>query len=815
MLERLKRFWTPIRLLDAAIVVVIIYVILWSLHPSLVFSTSLITGGDTGAHLALPAYLKTQGNLFNLTPWYPGWFAGMPAYTYYFVLPDILAVLASYVIGFAVAFKLATILGSVLMPITAYAMGRLFRAPRPVPIALALATLPFLFDASFTIDGGNLFSTMAGEYAFSLALALSLLTIGLFARGVRTGRGYWLAAISLSATLASHLLPWIFTLVAVGVLVVFELLARRGIGDPRDLDVARGDYARPVRFAVGAGIISFALSAWWLVSFATTQNLTNSMGYTNDDVSSLHAIFTTLGWFTLNTSTNVSGAGGDRWVIILAGIAVVAAFIVRDRLGMVLASLTVLSFLAFVYDPQSAIWNERLIPFWFISIHLIAGWLFGYILARWIARKRRMDVRLIEPTPAYAASVGGDGLGGDDTTAKKPDEVVYDFEIDDIEGLDDETRTRRRTVRATVCVALIGLLSTVPGLMPSVATDLHLNTSGNQVGSWAEYNYSGYQGKTAWPEYHNLVDTMAKVARHYGCGRAMWEYNFNVENQFGTTMALMLLPYWTNNCVDSMEGLFFESSPTAPYHFLDQAELSASPSNPQVGLDYGPLNVALGVEHLQMLGVKYYMAFSPTVIAQANADPQLQLVATTRTWTAPEPAATWRIYLIKNSPMVQALTSSPTVVAGLDSRVAWLDANQKWWLSPDSWKVPIASSGPSSWPHVATVRDVRATKPLPAVKVRVTSNPAAAQSISFHVSRVGVPVLVKISYFPRWHVTGATGPYRVSPNLMVVVPTSQNVTLTYASTSALLWGNIISDIATVSGFGVLWFVIKRRRNLRK
>ena len=64
-------------------------------------------------------------------------------------------------------------LGSVLMPITAYAMGRLFRAPRPIPAALAIATLPFLFDATFTIDGGNLFSTMAGEYAFSLSLALA------------------------------------------------------------------------------------------------------------------------------------------------------------------------------------------------------------------------------------------------------------------------------------------------------------------------------------------------------------------------------------------------------------------------------------------------------------------------------------------------------------------------------------------------------------------------------------------------------------------------------------------------------------------
>ena len=194
-MRRLRAFWTPIRVLDALLVLAVIYVTIWELHPNLLFSTSLITGGDTGSHLALPAYLRTTNNVFNFTPWYPGWLDGIPAYTYYFVLPDVLATFASYVIGFAVAIKLATVLGSVLMPITAYTMGRLFKAPRPVPIALALATLPFLFDASFTIDGGNLFSTMAGEYAFSLSLALALLTIGLVARGVRTGRGYWLAAL--------------------------------------------------------------------------------------------------------------------------------------------------------------------------------------------------------------------------------------------------------------------------------------------------------------------------------------------------------------------------------------------------------------------------------------------------------------------------------------------------------------------------------------------------------------------------------------------------------------------------------------------
>ena len=35
-----------------------------------------------------------------------------------------------------------------------------------------------------------------------------------------------------------------------------------------------------------------------------------------------------------------------------------------------------------------------------------------------------------------------------------------------------------------------------------------------------------------------------------------------------------------------------------------------------------------------------------------------------------------------------------------------------------------------------------------------------------------MPVVVKTSYFPNWEVQGAEGPYRLAPNLMVVVPTS-------------------------------------------
>ena len=127
----------------------------------------------------------------------------------------------------------------------------------------------------------------------------------------------------------------------------------------------------------------------------------------------------------------------------------------------------------------------------------------------------------------------------------------------------------------------------------------------------------------------------------------MWEYSAS-ENRFGTPEALMLLPYWTEAASTPWRACSSSRPTTTPYHFLNQAELSPAPSDPEVGLPYGPLDVTLGVQHLQLLGVKYFMAETPEVEQQANADPDLNLVATTGPWTYDANGAvvhtTWDIY---------------------------------------------------------------------------------------------------------------------------------------------------------------------------
>ena len=69
----------------------------------------------------------------------------------------------------------------------------------------------------------------------------------------------------------------------------------------------------------------------------------------------------------------------------------------------------------------------------------------------------------------------------------------------------------------------------------------------------------------------------------------------------------------------------------------------------------------------------------------------------------------------------------------------------------------------------------------------------------------GVPVLVKMSYFPNWSVSGAEGPYRVTPNLMVVIPTDTEVSFTYDRTPPDLIG------AALTVLGLIGLVVLARR----
>jgi hypothetical protein len=784
--------WVP-ALCSAVAVATVIAVTLWQLHPSLLVSDTTTTGGDTGAHFMMPWVISTQLlPHFQLTGWSPTWYDGYPIYTFYFVFPDVLTAIASHLhlLPYNIAFKWSTVLGSVLLPVAAWACGRLFSLRVPVPAALAAATLPFLFDYSFTIVGGNLFSTLAGEYAYSLSIALAVLFLGLFARGLRTGRSRGWTAVVLAVCILSHVVGALFALCGAAILVAMELLpVRYRLGDD-GLDHRTGAARAPGRAGVlstgravwwGASTVGIgaALTAWWWIPFFVDQKYATVMGYTN-----------------VSTYLELLYPGGDRWVISLAAVATVTAAVLRSRFGILFSLLGILAGLGVVFDPQGSLYNVRIQPLWFLCAYLLVGWLFGVVIGAvaraWRRYRMHRWVRRIQGAARRGIPAG-----------PRPEPATC----------------APGAIAGPLLAAFLAVLVVVPPFVISATAlqHLHIHVGANEVSNWSTYNYIGYEGQTASSEYYGLMATMRQVGAQDGCGRAMWEYEPN-QDRFGTPEALMLLAYWTRGCIDSQEGLLFESSATTPYHFLTQAELSLQPSEAVVGLDYSTLNIPAGIAHLQLLGVRYFMASSPEIQQAAAADPALRLVATSgpydSSYSGQALDETWDIYKIADAQVVEPLPTQPAVLTTVaPGQSTWLPVAQAWFNDLSRLGTELTAGGPSGWQHLANPSAV--PRPVPEPPTTVTHVVQSFQTISFHVSRTGTPVLVKVSYFPNWHAEGAEGPWRATPNLMVVVPTSHQVTLTYGPTAANDLGQLLTVVGVVALLvPVTVAVLRRRRTAR-
>ena len=842
-MDQMRRPSAP-ALATLTVIVAVIGIVIWQCDPRLLLSNTMTTGGDTGAHFGLAQFLKS--NLLphgHVTGWFPGAYDGMPLNTFYFPLPDTLAALLGFVIPFNIAFKFVTILGSLTLPIAAWAFGRLAGMERPRPAVLAAFTLPFLFDQTFTIYGGNLYSTMAGEYAFSLGLSFALVFLGVVMRGLRTNRSRIPAVLLLSATVLSHLVPTLFCFVGAGAALLFF-----------------GPTRRRVWWLISVFGSAFLLVAWWAVPFVMEQ-----------------AYSTTMGWQNVTTYRALLMPVADRWALVFAIIGVVVASVRFNRAMLALTASAIAAALFVRFAPQSALYNTRVLPIWWLCVYLVAGYAAAEVLVamargwhslrdvlRWAPPESPDTAPAAAfaggPTPAFATGgpvstfaphvlspPGGPGTGVSATTdvtapGTRADQGAQAPGADGAgggRGADEgaggawsrpprvgpahaQAPPPRRTPWApgALVVPILGLVITalvvVPPLLVTPGTTYKLGpvpVRSSNVAAWAQWNYSGVEAKGGWAEMHDgIVPALDNVTKRYGCGRAMWEYNSD-ENRFGTPEALMLLPNYTGGCVDSMEGLLFESSTTTPYHFINQAELSVSPSEAMVpattGIVYGPLNVPLGVKHMQLLGVKYFMAVSPVIQDEADNDPGLTLVDTTGPWTSQYQGgnivSTWKIYLVHDSSLVTPLPERPDVLTGVGAaQKSWLPVAQRWYADPTSWAQQLVVGGPASWTKAP--EGVAPAQHDALAAVTVSDIRSSDDQVSFHVSRVGVPVLVRVSYFPSWHATGAAGPWRSEPNLMVVDPTSHNVTLTYGASGPDKLGIVLS----VLGLVVLGVLVWRR-----
>jgi hypothetical protein len=253
--------------------------------------------------------------------------------------------------------------------------------------------------------------------------------------------------------------------------------------------------------------------------------------------------------------------------------------------------------------------------------------------------------------------------------------------------------------------------------------------------------------------------------------------------------------------------------------------MSEQSSNPVRELRYVNNDADVGVRHLQDLGVRYAMVRTDAAKGEAQDQDDLTLLDT---------VGPWEIYRVADSDVVEALTVQPVVVEARpgDQRERHLELGTSWFQQPGEWAALPADDGPEAWQRIEAVVDETRLVPdpnrpaddpdgrgkqvdivVPASPIEEVALPAVEvsdvevdqQELSFRVDQVGVPVLVRVSYFPNWQVDGAEGPYRVAPNFMVVVPTENEVRLSYGRSGSDLFFYLL----TVAGIGLL--IVLRRR----
>ncbi len=845
--------------------------ILWQFHPSKIFSTTTITGGDTSAQIWAPDFLK-DNLLPRLSGWSHDWFGGFPAFTFYMVIPHLFATLLSYLINDNVAFKLVTIGGTLLIPYGAYFMGKLSGIKRPAPVLMAVFSLVFLYDDNHSIWGGNVFGTLAGEFAESWGLAFCLFYFGFLLRSLQTGRGRVWAGVFLALSAVCHPIAGMFA--AAGTLFVALL-------NPK---------WKALRWIAAIFGLGTMLSSFWALPFLLRLEYS-----------------TTIGWRKSVNYAEIIFRGDWWWLMLLAFAGVILSFVYNLKAGKMLALSAVAWAAIFRFFYTGDFFVNRFLPLYYLSVVLLAGLAVGLLInkmasLRLVKRELKPDQILVIKSfslTVFAAGIflvilkylpglnAGEnltkwilqndsaaaesfynqlvnlawiGMGGaalallvvylpvvaDNAGALY--RYLYRYSVGKFNRQPRERLKLGRRFAGISMVAAVFLSATavfysigiqhraigwndggrfgvhIPGLQPVLTT----KAPASLAPAWANWNYSGYENKTeiaqgpGWWEYSGIMETMSGIGAEHGCGRALWEYQNERMTSYGSSFSRNLFAYWTNGCITAMDGLYSESSATSPFYYISLSGVSEETSQIIRGREYpsrasGSTSAfAEGIEHLKLLGVKYYIVSSLDFVEAANAHPDLELLA-----VFPEDEARiqhlfeeWEyyphsIYEVKGSDTIVPLQYEPVIVGGGN----WLDKTNEWWLDSSRRDVVLLASGLDSYQRASfnlnpKVPDI-VVKRKELEPVQVSNVEIQDQKISFNVDKTGVPVLLKVSYFPNWKVRGASGPYRASPNWMVVVPTQNEVVLNYGWTPVEYLSYGLSGLGIISAIGI--YIWDRRR----
>lgn len=234
-----------------AIFILSTFVLFIHFMPESVLSDPAPTGGDTGSHFWPLKLLADYGLAeFRVKMWSPGNLMGEPILVHYFPLPYLVMIFLHLFFPLAAAFKIGTLIPGFFLPFAAYLGFRGLGMAFPAPMLAGAVSLIFNYNESFSQWGGNMASTLAGQFAHQYALVFLLLWIGAIGWELRKNRGFICSSILGALICVSH--SYVFLLIPV-------------VGLSFLLFYPEQDFFKRFQHLLFSGLLTLILSSWFLI----------------------------------------------------------------------------------------------------------------------------------------------------------------------------------------------------------------------------------------------------------------------------------------------------------------------------------------------------------------------------------------------------------------------------------------------------------------------------------------------------------------------------------------------------------------------
>jgi len=311
--------------------------------------------------------------------------------------------------------------------------------------------------------------------------------------------------------------------------------------------------------------------------------------------------------------------------------------------------------------------------------------------------------------------------------------------------------------------------------------------------SWIDWNYSGLEAKELWPAWTELNDRLRKA---HDDARVAVEYG-PIHERAGSIRMYETLPYFSGR--DTLEGVYNQAATTThPVYYL-ASELFARSPNPFRSRQYSSFDPESALPRLRLFNVSEVVVVSSELETALAARPDVELEASIPPYTL--------FRLREPGPgYVEPLAFAPLRAAPRE----WRDASYRWMTRKPANRALLVFTNEKLFEAAGDTWSPPPERPLADdVEVEARLEP---ESVHIKTSRPGHPLLVKISYHPRWRADGADGPYLVSPGLMLVVPRQTEVRLTYAGRT---WADRLGRTLGLLTLALGLVLAGRRRVARK